>query len=259
SISAQHRHQSLSSGPGPSNATPSNYGSGSHTQKRHSIDGQSSQHARPHPTTQPPHKARAGKWPWSELLRNPCVFSETASVPLPDPRLSRESPSRTISSHLPLPPFVSADRQPRPVSGEWRKRSSGSATSTDGIHVTPQRRASGGSVTATAIRPLTTSLSEERPPHSHGPFSGHPVAPTHATVSRSSSSSGASGGLDSDAQLSPDAAPLPPPPPSALDLLCEPDDVPILADAWTGVCLLSQIQFYFKLRVLATSYTLPFV
>lgn len=64
--------------------------------------------------------------------------------------------------------------------------------------------------------------------------SGH-TASGHAGLSHSPSSSGASGGLDSDSQLSPDAAPLPPPPPSALDLLCEPDDVPILADGWSGV------------------------
>ncbi|EYC28131.1 hypothetical protein Y032_0008g354 [Ancylostoma ceylanicum] len=235
SISAQHRHQSLSSGPGPSNATPTNFSSSNHSQKRHSVDGQSSQHGRAHPSSVPQHRTRAGKWPWSELLRNPCIFSDFTGVSLPDPRLSRSEPlSRAISSHLPLPPFASGDRQPRPVSGEWRKRSSGSATSVDGVHVTPQRRASGGSGITSANRPLTTSLSEERPPHSHGPLSGHPNVSAHATVSRSSSSSGASGGLDSDAQLSPDAAPLPPPPPSALDLLCEPDDVPILADGWSG-------------------------
>ncbi|VDM73942.1 unnamed protein product [Strongylus vulgaris] len=180
-------------------------------------------------------------------LENGRGASCCASLKLPDPRLSRsEQLSRAISSHLPLPPFASGDRQPRPVSGEWRKRSSGSTTSVDGIHSTPQRRASGGSVNASANRSLTASLSEERPPHSHGPFSGHPNVPTHATVSRSSSSSGASGGLDSDAQLSPDAAPLPPPPPSALDLLCEPDDVPILADGWSGVCFFPEFASYFQ-------------
>ncbi|PIO65964.1 hypothetical protein TELCIR_12337 [Teladorsagia circumcincta] len=40
--------------------------------------------------------------------------------------------------------------------------------------------------------------------------------------------------LSSGPGPSTDAAPLPPPPPSALDLLCEPDDVPILADGWSG-------------------------
>ncbi|VDK45091.1 unnamed protein product [Cylicostephanus goldi] len=250
SITAQHRHQSLSSGPGPSNATPSSCGTPNPSQKRHSVDGQSSQHTRPHPSSQPPHKTRVGKWPWSELLRNPCVFPDNTSLTLPDPRSTRNDPlSRTMSSHLPLPPFASADRPPHPVSGEWRKRSSGSATSVDGIHATSQRRASGGSATASTSRPLTTSLSEERPPQSHVPFCGHSIVPTHATVSRSSSSSGASGGLDSDAQLSPDAAPLPPPPPSALDLLCEPDDVPILADGWSGVCFFPEFASYFAQRL----------
>ncbi|KAK6061314.1 hypothetical protein COOONC_01025, partial [Cooperia oncophora] len=233
SISAQHRHQSLSSGPGPSSGTPSNYNTSSHSQKRHSIDGQSS-HTRPHSTSQPStHRSRTGKWPWNDLLRNPCVFPELASTSLCDPRRTHGESSRMISSHLPLPPFASSDRHPRSVAGEWRKRSSGSAASTEGGYSVSQRRASGGSGIIPGTRPLASSSSEERPSHLHTPVSTQ-AAPAHGTVSRSPSSSGGSGGMDSDAQLSPDAAPLPPPPPSALDLLCEPDDVPILADAWTG-------------------------
>ncbi|ETN80918.1 hypothetical protein NECAME_08882, partial [Necator americanus] len=194
SITVQHRHQSLSSGPGPSNATSSNYIASVYSQKRPSVDGQSGNHARLHPPSQQPHRTRAGKWPWSELLRSPCMFSDS-----------------------------------------WRKRSSGSAASADGVHATPQRRESGGSGITSITHLPTVSISEERPGHSRGHHSyGHSNVPTHATVSRSSSSSGGSGVLDSDAQLSPDAAPLPPPPPSALDLLCEPDDVPILADGWSG-------------------------
>ncbi|KAK6735426.1 hypothetical protein RB195_018566 [Necator americanus] len=233
SITVQHRHQSLSCGPGPSNATSSNYIASVYSQKRPSVDGQSGNHARLHPPSQQPHRTRAGKWPWSELLRSPCMFSDSMGVALSDPRPPRYESSRVFSSHLPLPPF--ADRQPRPVAGEWRKRSSGSAASADGVHATPQRRESGGSGITSITHLPTVSISEERPGHSRGHHSyGHSNVPTHATVSRSSSSSGGSGVLDSDAQLSPDAAPLPPPPPSALDLLCEPDDVPILADGWSG-------------------------
>ncbi|KAK5966954.1 RRM domain-containing protein [Trichostrongylus colubriformis] len=228
SISAQHRHQSLSSGPGPSTGTPPN---SSHSQKRHSFDGQSS-HTRPHSTSQPSHRTRTGKWPWNDLLRSPCVFPDFASTTLSDPRPLRNESPRVISSHLPLPPFAGADRHPRSVAGEWRKRSSGSAASAEGGYSVSQRRASGGSGIISSSRPLVSSSSEDRP-HLYTPVSTH-AAPAHATVSRSPSSSGASGGIDSDAQLSPDAAPLPPPPPSALDLLCEPDDVPILADGWSG-------------------------
>ncbi|KAK6009034.1 SPOC domain protein [Ostertagia ostertagi] len=233
SISVQHRHQSLSSGPGPSTATPSNFNSSSHSQKRHSVDGQGS-HLRPHSTSQPSHRTRTGKWPWNDLLRNPCVFPDIATTSLTDPRIQLNESPKLISSHLPLPPFASsADRHPRSVAGEWRKRSSGSAASTEGGYTGSQRRASGGSGIISCSRPLASSLSEERASHLHTPAATQ-AAHTHATVSRSPSSSGGSGGMDSDAQLSPDAAPLPPPPPSALDLLCEPDDVPILADGWSG-------------------------
>uniref|UniRef100_A0A0K0DE30 RRM domain-containing protein n=1 Tax=Angiostrongylus cantonensis TaxID=6313 RepID=A0A0K0DE30_ANGCA len=230
SVSSQHRHHSLSSGPEPSTAASCNLNTPG-SQKRHSVDGQPSV-TRPHSTSTSSQRSRTGKWPWNELLRNPCVFFDTANISLPDPRLSRSEYCRVVSSHLPLPPFWNSDRHPRSVAGEWRKRSSGSAASVDGVQSLSQRRTSSNVGIASACRSHVTS-SDERP-HLHTHISGYSNAQHHATVSRSSSSSGASGALDSDAQLSPDAAPLPPPPPSALDLLCEPDDIPILADGWSG-------------------------
>ncbi|KAE9420809.1 hypothetical protein Angca_003979, partial [Angiostrongylus cantonensis] len=194
SVSSQHRHHSLSSGPEPSTAASCNLNTPG-SQKRHSVDGQPSV-TRPHSTSTSSQRSRTGKWPWNELLRNPCVFFDTV------------------------------------MAGEWRKRSSGSAASVDGVQSLSQRRTSSNVGIASACRSHVTS-SDERP-HLHTHISGYSNAQHHATVSRSSSSSGASGALDSDAQLSPDAAPLPPPPPSALDLLCEPDDIPILADGWSG-------------------------
>ncbi|KJH50420.1 hypothetical protein DICVIV_03431, partial [Dictyocaulus viviparus] len=229
SISYQHRHQSLSSGPGPSTVASSNCNFGL-AHKRQSVDGQSS-HARSHQSSTPTQRSRSGKWPWNELLRNPCVFLETASVSLSDPRLSRGEYSRVVSSHLPLPPFSNSDRHARSVAGEWRKRSSGSVASVDGVHPLSHRRSSNSCKVISTSRPVASSSDEQSHLHLH--LSGRITAP-HASISRSSSSSGTSGGLDSDVQLSPDAAPLPPPPPSALDLLCEPDDVPILADGWSG-------------------------
>ncbi|VDM62234.1 unnamed protein product [Angiostrongylus costaricensis] len=230
SVSSQHRHHSLSSGPGPSTATSCNLNTPG-SQKRHSVDAQPSV-TRPHSTSTSSQKSRTGKWPWNELLRNPCIFFDTANVSLPDPRLSRSEYCRVVSSHLPLPPFWNSDRHPRSVAGEWRKRSSGSAASVDGVQSLSQHRTSSNVGITSVCRSHVTS-SDERP-HLHTHISGYVNAQHHATVSRSSSSSGASGVLDSDAQLSPDAAPLPPPPPSALDLLCEPDDIPILADGWSG-------------------------
>ncbi|KAJ1347276.1 hypothetical protein KIN20_002298 [Parelaphostrongylus tenuis] len=230
SVSSQHRHHSLSSVPGPSTAASGNFTTSGSSQKRHSVDGQSSV-ARSHSTSTSSQRSRTGKWPWNELLRNPCLLPDVVNVPLCDPRLSRNEYCRMVSSHLPLPPFWSCDRHPRPVTGEWRKRSSGSVASVDGVQSLSQRRAS-TSAGITSCRSHVIS-SDERP-HLHSHISMHSNAPHHATVSRSSSSSGTSGALDSDPQLSPDAAPLPPPPPSALDLLCEPDDVPILADRWSG-------------------------
>ncbi|EPB79061.1 hypothetical protein ANCCEY_01814 [Ancylostoma ceylanicum] len=62
--------------PTPDDRKSGDSGSSNHSQKRHSVDGQSSQHGRAHPSSVPQHRTRAGKWPWSELLRNPCIFSD---------------------------------------------------------------------------------------------------------------------------------------------------------------------------------------
>uniref|UniRef100_A0A1I7XPA4 SPOC domain-containing protein n=1 Tax=Heterorhabditis bacteriophora TaxID=37862 RepID=A0A1I7XPA4_HETBA len=199
-----HRHLSMSI-PGTSSAV---------TQKRCSVDGSQTQTRQNLQTC----RSRVFKWPWGngDVARTPVIFPEICNVRLLDPRPRSDLSCRPPILKFSPPPFALFDstERPRPVD-EWRKRSSSSTVSVDG-----NRRSCGGTPQR---QHSSTAFIEEQRSSVRSQSSSRPV------VSRSSSS-----GAESDPQLSPEA-PLPPAPPSALDLLCEPDATPSLTDSWSGV------------------------